>query len=123
AAIYRVAGVGNFSAVIAVQSLLGALVPVAIYLIARRIGESQPAALAVGLVCAVHKVLIFLAGVLGMEALYIPLAYIGLTWLMSEPRRLVAYFGIGVVLGLANGARNELFAFPFVLLLVTAIVR
>jgi hypothetical protein len=123
AAIYRVAGVDNFPAVIAIQAALGALVPAAIYVIARTLTGSQGIAAVAGLVCALNKVLIFLAGVLGMEALYLPLVYVGLVWLISQPRRRSAYVGIGLVFGLANMARNELFGYPFVLLLAIFLWR
>jgi hypothetical protein len=123
AAIYRVTGVDNFPAVIAIQAVLGALVPVAIYLIARTLTGSRAIAAATGLLCALNKVLIFLAGVLGMEALYLPLFYVGLTWLISQPRSRSAYVGIGLVFGLANMARNEIFGYLFVLLLATLLWR
>jgi len=121
AAIYRVAGLDNFSAVIFIQAALGALVPVASYMIAKAVTGSQSAAAIVGLLTALNKILIFLSGVMGMEALYLPLLFTGLAWLICQPRRLWAYAGIGLVLGLANLARNEIFAYPFLLLVLTVL--
>lgn len=121
AAIYRVAGLDNFSAVIVIQAALGALVPVSIYLIAKAVTGSQPIAAVAGLLTALNKILIFLSGVLGMEALYLPLFYVGFAWLISRPRRPWAYVGIGLVFGLANLARNEIVAYPFLLLFLTIV--
>lgn len=128
--VYRIWGVGDFAAVITVQSVLGAVVPVATYLLARIVLDSKALAVAAGVVCALNVTLIFVSGVIGMEALFVPLvcsALVVLTRSWSIARASPwAFLGAGLLFGAANMTRNELFGYPLVLLVTAgafAVVR
>lgn len=120
--LYKVFGVGNFSTVILVQSLLGAVVPVAMYFLARRVCKSAWLALAAATICSLNVVLIFLSGVIGMEALFVPLVALALGLLVrnwSAGRApAAAFLAAGLLLGVANMTRNEIFGYPVMLLLL-----
>ena len=124
--VYRVAGIGNFRAVILLQAALGALLPAATYLIARTMFESRAVAAVSAALVSLLALLIYLCGVIGMEALYLPLLYAALTgliWIAARDVRPVsACVAVGVLFGLANIARNEVFGYPVVLVAVTMFV-
>jgi hypothetical protein len=123
--VYRIWGVGNFAAAILVQSALGAIVPVATYVIGRDVLNSKSLAMTAGAMCALNVTLIYLCGVIGMEALFVPLVCSGLVLLTrswADDRASTAGFlAAGLLFGLANMARNELLGYPLVLLVVAAV--
>ena len=122
--LYRIWGAGNFVAAILVQSALGAIVPVATYLIGRDVLNSKSLAMTAGAICALNVTLIYVSGVIGMEALFVPLVCLGLVLLTrswaNDRASTGGFLAAGLFFGLANMARNELLGYPLVLLMVAA---
>lgn len=119
-AIYKVFGPHNFKAVIIIQSLIGASVPVLAYLVCKNTLRSCLAAVLAGVVASIDMTLVFLSVVVGMEAIYIPLVLIALLVTIRLLGRGAidgkSALTIGLVFGLAYNARPpELLLFPFVL--------
>jgi len=125
-AIYRIAGISNFGAIILVQAALGVVVPATTYVIARTVFESRRIAAVSALLCALNVLLIFLSGVIGMEALYLPLFYASLAALVLIITRDAcpwpACVATGILFGLANMARAEVFGYPILLLAITIVL-
>ena len=121
AGIYRVFGAHNFNAVVVIQSLLGACVPVLVYLTARNVFGKIWVSLTAAFLACMDMTLIFLSVVIGMEAVYVPLVLLTLfiaSGIFGKKEK--ALFGLtaalGVVMGMAYSARPpELLFFPPVL--------
>ena len=122
AAIYKIFGIQNFGAIVVVQSIVGSFVPVLTYLIARKVFANRAVAAVSGLITAVDMTLVFLAVVIGMEAIYIPLVLLALmaaVYAFDSGMDMRKAFFIGCAFGLAYNARPpELLLFPFCLVFV-----
>lgn len=125
--VYRIFGLHNFRAVIVIQSLIGAAVPVFTYMIAKRIFKVRPVSVISSLFTSFNLTLVFLSVVIGIEALYIPLFFLAVT--------VAAYFLtagsfdykkgliLGSLFGLANNIRGELLFAPFILVFLLFISK
>ena len=121
--VYKVFGVQNFKAIVIVQSLIGALVPVFSYFIARKVFRSRFIAVLASVILCADMTLIFLSVVIGMEAIYIPLVVLALLIAVYclDPEKIDdrKSFFAGCAFGLAYNARApELLLFPFVLAVI-----
>lgn len=123
AAIYKIFGLHNFYAVIAVQSFLGAMVPVAAFYIGKAAFRSALVPALAGVIASFDMLLIFLSVVIGMEAFYIPLVMLALAasiyFLNGRRFGPREAFLLGCAFGTAYNARPpELLLFPFVLAII-----
>lgn len=116
AGVYRVFGVDNWYALVAVQAVLGAGAVVCIYWLAARLC-GRTTAIITGVAAALHVNLIFLSGVSGLEAIYIPL-FVGFVLAVIRGYQR-DYFGsigsiwpIAVTLFLMNLVRQETLILP-----------
>lgn len=119
--IYKLFGNPNYYAVIFIQAILGALVPVCIYYIAKLISNPYIAKSSAILV-SLNMNSVFTSIVVGMEALFIPLIFIFLYLLIKyiNNGKIKAFrypFLIGALLGVANIIRPEVLLFPIVVTL------
>ncbi len=116
--IFKVFGVYNYYMATFFQSAAGALVPVLVFYLSRRLFNDFTAYLA-AIFTALDMNLIFLTVVIGMESIYIPIVYIVfaviLTYFNSKDRiSAVRGYVTGLLMGLANTVRIEFSYFPFV---------
>jgi len=119
--IYRVFGNANYYAAVFAQSFLGALVPVFVYAIAKRI-TAPVVAVVSGILASLIMSNVFVSVVTGMESLFIPLMFFALFLLVKYTEngkiiKLLYPFYIGTVIGAATIVRTE----PILFLLVIAI--
>lgn len=120
ALIYKIFGLHNFHALVVFQSLLGAFVPLCTYYIAKKIFDKTVAISATMITCF-EMSLIFSSGVIGMEALFIPVIMATMAFLIYLAgsglfqKKLLVFF-LGLMFGLANAVRGEIIFFPFVLI-------
>lgn len=118
--IYKIFGLHNFRALIFCQSLLGAIVPLCTYYIAKKIFNRVVGLLA-ALVVSFEMGLIFISGVIGMETLFVPMVLISMAFLIYTlatgffKKKMLIFF-VGFMFGLTNMARGEVLFFPFVLI-------
>ncbi|MBM3251155.1 MAG: glycosyltransferase family 39 protein [Candidatus Omnitrophica bacterium] len=117
--IYSLFGNPNYYAVIFIQALLGALVAVFVYKIAKRL-TNFAIAISSAILVALNMNSIFTSSVIGMEALFIPLVYLSLCLLIefihNGKIKFFKYpFLIGILLGLANIVRFEV-TFIFIII-------
>lgn len=119
AAVYKIFGLHNFKAVYAVQSFIGAFVPVLTYFIGKKIFKTSFVPVLASILVSFDMTLIFLSVVIGMEAIYIPLLLLALAaavHLFGQALNYKKAFLLGSLFGLAYNARPpELLFFPFVL--------
>jgi len=120
-AIYRIFGNPNYHAAIFIQAILGALVPIFIFLLAKRITGIPVAALS-GFLVSLDMNNVFCGTIVAMEALFIPLVFLILYLLIKfinngRIKRLAYPFLIGILLGIATIVRTE----PVLFLVVIAI--
>ena len=113
--VYKLFGNPNYYAAVFFQSILGSLVPICVYFIAKRITNVTIACISAIIVC-LNMNNIFTSTVIGMEALFIPLVYMFLllliTYIDNGKIKILKYsFLVGVLLGLANIVRLELTLF------------
>lgn len=127
ALVYRVCG-RSFYAVILLQSILGACVPLLVYLLGEII-VGERAAAAAGIWSSMDQPLIMMSCVLGQEALYIPLltaAILLITkYLMAAKDRVRTVYSIliGVLFGFANVVRCAILYFVPVISAYILLVR
>ncbi len=119
AAIYKLFGLHNFKAVVLVQSLAGAAVPVFTYLLAKRVFAIRLVPIIAAIMITLNFNLIFLSTVIGMEAIYVPLLTLAMlitVSILSVKRIRYINFGLmGMAFGAANLIRPEVLFFPLVL--------
>ncbi|MFC1804610.1 glycosyltransferase family 39 protein [Candidatus Omnitrophota bacterium] len=125
--IYRLFGNPNYHAVVFIQAFLGALVPVFIYYISRRITDPAVAAVS-ALLVSLNMNNVFTSIVIGMEALFIPLVFLCLFLLIrfieNEKIRSFGYpFFIGILIGITNIVRFEIVLFLVVAALCLVLFR
>lgn len=124
--IYKLFGLHNFYALTLFQSLLAATVPVCVYLIAQKIFDKTVGIFA-ALVVSSEMGSIFVSGIIGQEALYVPLAIITMTILIyvvsTGLKNKHWMFLVGAMFGLTNMARAEVMFFPFLLIILFVIYR
>ncbi|MFC1674306.1 glycosyltransferase family 39 protein [Candidatus Omnitrophota bacterium] len=119
--VYRIFGNPNYYAAIFIQAILGGMVAVLIYYIAKCISNPPVAATSAFLV-ALNMNNIFSSIVIGMEALFIPLMLLSLFLLIKyinngKIRYLRYPFLIGVLLGVTTIVRTEPLFFFIVIVL------
>ncbi|MDD3905533.1 MAG: hypothetical protein PHS46_03260 [Candidatus Omnitrophica bacterium] len=119
-AAYKIFGVHNFKAIVLIQSLLGAMVPIITYRIGRAIFGNRSAPSIAAAFVAIDMNLIFLSVVIGMEAIYIPVVLCAIWYMVRLFSRIYNIstkeaFLAGCLFGLAQIIRPELLLFPFVL--------
>ncbi len=110
-AVYRIFGNPNYHAAVFIQALLGALVPIFVFLLAKRITGIPVAALS-GFLVSLDMNNVFCGTIVAMEALFIPLIFLVLFLLIKfindgRIKRLGYPFLIGVLLGIATIVRTE----------------
>lgn len=118
--IYKFFGNANYSAAVFIQAILGALVPVCVYYIAKLITNTTIAKISAILV-SFNMNSVFTSIVIGMEALFIPLVFIFLylfiKYLNNKKILIFRYpFLLGALLGLANIVRFEILLFIIVII-------
>jgi len=123
ALVYSVAGQSS-EIVRLTQAVLGALLCIPVFAIARRLGGESIAVLA-GLGIALHPLLIYMSGWLYSETLFLLLLWAGL-WLLVrawEGGSSHDTIAAGMALGLATYVRPEIFAFPLFAAIVGTLLR
>ncbi|MFH1996806.1 MAG: hypothetical protein ABIJ27_07445 [Candidatus Omnitrophota bacterium] len=121
--IYKLFGLHNFKAIIVVQSLIGASVPVLTYWIGKSMTKTFLVPVLAGVLTCFDLTLVFLSGVIGMEAIYIPLVYTALAvtvyFLTKRTIDVKRAFCIGGLFGFAYLARPpELLLLPLFLVVI-----
>jgi hypothetical protein len=120
AAVYKIFGPHNFRAAVAVQSFVGAFVPVLAFFIGQRVFKTRFAPALASVIICFDMLLIFLSVVIGMESVYIPLVALALAiavyFLDGRSFGCKEAFLMGCAVGLAYNARPpELLLFPLIL--------
>lgn len=120
--IYKLFGFHNFKAVVFMQSLLNATVPLCIYYIGSKISSKKIAFTAAALT-VVELNLIFTTGVIGTEALFVPITIAALTLATyiicnnALHNKMLAFL-LGILFGISNMTRTEILYFPVILLMI-----
>lgn len=114
--IYKFFGSPNYFAAAFIQSILGGMVPVLLFYIAKRLTNTTIAG-GSAVLASLGMNNIFTSTVIGMEALFIPLIYVFLFFLIKytgdEKIKSFRYsFFTGALLGIANIVRQEVLLFP-----------
>ncbi|MCK4462988.1 MAG: hypothetical protein KAU58_01620 [Candidatus Omnitrophica bacterium] len=115
--LYKIFG-RNFYIVTLIQSMLGATIPVVVYLISKKY-FIKSSALACGVSVSLDIMLIHLSAVLGMEALFLPALTFGIYSLMKYAyvkgiKARVTALSIGLMFGVVAASRIILFPFIFI---------
>lgn len=126
-ALYKIFGAHNFKAIVMIQSLLGATVPVLTYCIAKRVFRTRLVSVIGSLITSFNLTLIFLSVVIGMESLYVPFFLLAVLvtvgFLSAERFDYKKGFVSGALFGLANNMRGELLLAPLILSIVILITK